>query len=276
MKDKTFIIAEAGINHMGNFDKSKDLILAARDSGADAVKWQTYKTDLRVKKDNPAYNILKDCEQPHKDQAKLKDYADKIGIEFFSTPFDESSAKFLVEDLGCKRVKIASFDVSNTAFLRSINQLSETSGLHHVIMSVGMLDRVQLYHAANALKSAKAFSVLHCVSAYPTPLEEVNLSAIGNLKNLCGSFCVESFGYSDHTSDVIAPAASVLAGAQIVEKHFTLDLQNGAPDNAVSADPAMFEKMVGIIRQNECMMGTGELGFKDIEKSSLIFKRTSE
>ena len=279
MKDKTFIVAEVGINHNGNFQKSKDLILAARDSGADAVKWQTYQTDLRVKKDNPAYNILLQCEQTYSEQAKLKEYADKTGIEFFSTPFDEPSLKFLVESLGCDRVKVSSFDVSNLKLLRAISRLSQSMRLH-VIMSVGMFKQNEFWKAVKCFKGWNTpLHLLYCISSYPTPIEKVNLLGINSLKELCASgyCCVESFGYSDHTSGVVVPAASVLMGAEIVEKHFTLDKDDGSPDNVVSVAPVEFRKMVDTIRQYELIMGSKytDLGLKDIEKSALIFKRKS-
>ena len=271
---KTFVVAEVGINHEGNFQKSKDLILAAKDSGADAVKFQTYQTHLRVNADNQFFDLLKSCEQTYDEQSQLKDYADSIGIEFFSTPFDKQSLKFLIGDLGIERIKFASFDVGNLELLRSANNFGKHAPGIHVILAVGMSSVQEIQSAINCLKDVSKLTLLHCISAYPTPPERANLLAIPRLRNLTrGAF---EIGYSDHTPDIIIPSASVLLGATTVEKHFTLDKNDNAVDNPVSADPKMFREMVSLIRGYELALGCGSIGLKDIEEFAKIFKRESE
>lgn len=269
---KTFVIAEVGINHEGSLEKAKELIAAAKDSGADAVKLQTYQTSLRVSANNQFFDLLKDCETTYEEQREMKEYADSLGIEFFSTTFDKHSTKFLIEDLGVMRIKVASFDCSNTELLNDLNEYGKRFGYLKVILSVGMSSTVEIMTAVECLKDVD-LTLLHCVSSYPTPPEQANLLGIRSLKELtCGALPV---GYSDHTPDITIPSAAVLLGATTIEKHFTLDKNNSAVDNAVSADPAMFKEMVRLIRGYEAARGDGSLGLKEVEKFFTIFKRTS-
>lgn len=271
-QEKTFIIAEAGINHNGNLQTAMNLALAAKKSGCDAVKFQTYQTDKRIAKDNPAYDILKSCEMSYEDQEELFKYCNEIGIEFFSTPFDNESLNFLM-GLGIKRIKIASFDVTNTKFLDDVSKWTMNVPGTNVIMSVGMANRIEVIDALEHLKYA-SISLLHCVSSYPTPEQEAGLLSIRSL-GMIGHSRVSRVGYSDHTAGIMVPALSVLVGATVVEKHFTLDRGNGAVDNAVSADPDDMKSMVSIIRSYEELLGTGVIEMKEIEKAATIFRRKS-
>lgn len=269
---KTFVIAEVGINHEGSLSKAKELIVAAKESGADAVKLQTYTTGMRVKADNQFYKLLEDCETTYEEQREMKEYAETLGIEFFSTTFDKVSTKFLIEDLGVMRVKVASFDCSNTDLLRDLNEYGKKFPHLKVILSVGMSSTTEIMTAVECLSDVE-LTLLHCVSSYPTPPEQANLLGIRTLKELtCGALPV---GYSDHTPDIIVPSAAVLLGATTIEKHFTLDKKDSAVDNAVSADPAMFKEMVKLIRGYEAARGTGSLGLKEVEEFFTIFKRVS-
>jgi len=270
---RTFIIAEAGINHNGKMQDAKDLIEAAKESGADAVKFQTYQTEKRVDTNSPIYDILKKCELDYDQQTELKVYADKVGIEFFSTPFDEQSLSFLIERLGVRRIKLASFDVTNTKFLMAVNEYAQSLPTLRVLLSTGMSNAHEISNALLCLQNTPYLTLLHCISSYPTPENEVNLSAIWSLKHLIHG--PRSVGYSDHTSDILAPALAVIAGATTIEKHFTLDMNNGAPDNPVSADPSMMRQMVDVIRMHEEMMGDGLLKMRDVEKNSELFRRRS-
>ena len=267
---KTFIIAEAGINHMGNLAEAKALVEAAKECGCDAVKFQSYQAHLRVDKSNPIFDLLKSCELNYEQQTELKCHADKVGIEFFSTPFDEEALFFLIERLGLRLIKLASFDVTNRKFLNAVNDYAKVLPTLKVILSTGMATAKELYAAKNCLRDTMHLALLHCVSSYPTPETEVNLNAIRTLRGL-----TKTIGYSDHTNDILAPTLAVLAGATIVEKHFTLDLNNGAPDNPVSADPKMMKQMVEVIRLHEVMMGDGLIEMKDVEKPTVIFRRHS-
>jgi len=274
MTNKTFIIAEAGINHMGSLGVAKDLAYAAKDSGADAVKFQTYTTEKRVPADSPIYDILKQCELSHAEQAELAEYCKGIDMEFFSTPFDDEALAFLVQDVGVSRIKIASFDVTNRKFLSAINQACRKNPRLEVIMSVGMANKQEISEGLRRLDRVNALSLLHCISSYPTPDYEVNLAGIDALSRVIYPY-VTRIGYSDHTSGVKIPALSVLAGAKVIEKHFTLDLNNGAVDNPVSADPKMMREMVDQVREYEKILGDGSIGMREVERAATAFRRSS-
>jgi sialic acid synthase SpsE len=263
----TFVIAEAGINHGGDLKKAKALIRAAKEVNASAIKFQTYKTELRVPSDNPAFDILKQCETSFDEQRQMKEYADEIGIEFFSTPFDIASAKFLVNDLGLNKLKLASFDCSNTKYLEQIAALDV-----EVILSVGLSNSDEISKAVSILNPDK-LTLLHCVSAYPCPPENVNLLRI---LTLAATFhTVKAFGYSDHTTSTIIPASAALLGAAVIEKHFTLDRNDGSVDNPVSIDPPQFKEMIQFIKLFETVAGSGSISSQEIEESCKIFKRKS-
>ena len=269
---KTFVIAEVGVNHEGSLDKAKKLILAAKESDADAVKLQTYQTNLRVNKDNQFFDLFKKCETTYEEQREMKEYADSLGIEFFSTTFDKHSTKFLIEDLGVMRIKVASFDCSNTELLKDLNEYGKRFSGLKVILSVGMSSTTEIMTAVGCLSDVE-LTLLHCVSSYPTPPEQSNLLGIRTLKELtCGVLPV---GYSDHSPDITIPSAAVLLGATTIEKHFTIDKGDSSIDNPVSADPKMFKEMVRLIREYESARGTGNLGLKEVEEFFTIFKRTS-
>jgi len=273
MTSKTFIISECGINHMGNMNLAKQMIEASKECGVDAVKFQTYKTDLRAKPSAPAYEILKHCEFSYEQQTELKLYADKVGIEFFSTPFDDEALLFLIDKLGIRRIKLASFDVTNRKFLSTVNAYAKNLPALKVIMSTGMAGYRDINSALKQMQNVKHLTLMHCISAYPTPESKTNLSAIQTLKQIIGDS--KYIGYSDHTNDILAPALSVIAGATTVEKHFTLDLNNGAVDNPVSADPQAMKQMVEVIRLHESMIGNGLLEMQDIEKPTSVYRRYS-
>lgn len=270
---RTLIIAEAGINHQGDLEQAKALVEAAAESGCDAIKFQTYRTELRVEKSSPIFDILKQCELTFEQQTELKVHADNVGIQFFSTPFDEESLFFLVDRLGLRMLKLASFDVTNKKFLNTVNEYAKSIPALVVIMSTGMANWSEIESAIRCLRDTQKLALLHCVSSYPTPDVQVNLNAIKTLKHLIHQQRV--VGYSDHTNDILAPALAVVAGAEIIEKHFTLDLNNGAVDNPVSADPAMMKQMVDVIRLHEQMLGNGLIGMQDIEKGAVPYRRHS-
>lgn len=270
---KTFVIAEAGINHDGDLDRAKQLALQAKECGCSAVKFQTYQTDKRVTRDNPAYDILKRCELSFEQQKELKLFCDQVGIEFFSTPFDTESLRFLVEDLGLRRIKLASFDVTNTKFLDAVNEYGKQHPVFRVIMSTGMANSLEINTALDHLKNVAYLTLLHCVSSYPTKDQDANLSAIQNLRHMVHG--ARTVGYSDHTRGFEVPAASVLVGATTVEKHFTLDYNGPGVDNAVSADPTMMKALVARIQLYEHMLGDGQLEMQEVERAAQVFRRTS-
>ncbi|MFA6393940.1 MAG: N-acetylneuraminate synthase family protein [Patescibacteria group bacterium] len=252
-KNSTFIIAEAGINHNGNFDTAKKLIASAKDCGADAIKFQAYKTEnLIIKEARKAghvkgkqsfFEMLKSWELSEKDYVDLSYYAEKIGIIFFASVFDGQSLA-LMEKIGAPLHKIASCDLNNFKLLK------EAAGTRKpIIFSVGLGDLVEIRQAVKILeKNNNELAILHCVSLYPPEPQELNLQRIGVLAR---KFPCQIIGYSDHTLDIFVPAASVLLGARIVEKHFTLDKKMPGPDQPSSANPTEFRKMVEEIRYFE-------------------------
>ena len=281
MSDKCLIIAEAGVNHNGNLETALKLCDAVKKSGADVIKFQTWKTEniitrnvdqAEYQKDNTGkeesqFDMLKRLELPYDDFRKIKEYCDKIGLVFSSTADDEESLDFLLE-LGIPFIKVGSGDIGNVSYLRYIG-----SKRLPVILSTGMstLDEVEI--SLNALKEggAKEITLLHCTTSYPCPMEDVNLRAMLTLKDRFGL----PVGYSDHTlGDEVAVAALSL-GAKVIEKHFTLDRNMEGPDHLASTEPDEFAQMVKRIRNIESALGTGEKKPTDKEKdiSKVVTKR---
>jgi len=267
---KTFIIAEAGINHKGNLNTAKLLIEEAKKCGCDAIKFQSYVTENRIKQLDETYDAFKSCEFDYEQQTELKIHADRVGIEFFSTPFDEDMLFFLIERLGLRRIKLSPFDVTNRKMLLAVNEYARNLAAFNVILSTGMASYKEIDVALKCLSHVRP-TLMHCVLSYPTPEDRVNLSAIKTLQHICG----RNVGYSDYTEDILAPVLSVIAGAVVVEKHFTLDRNNGAAHNSISANPEMMKEMVEVIRLHEKMMGDGALGTHDIEEQMLTLRRYS-
>ncbi|MDP3000037.1 MAG: N-acetylneuraminate synthase family protein [Bryobacterales bacterium] len=242
-----FVIAEIGINHNGDFNRAKELMDSAKAAGANAVKLQTYLTEKRVARDSPIFGILKQCEIPFADQRRLFEYADSIGATCFSTPFDDESVDFLTE-VGAPCFKIASFDVVNLPLLRRAAAKERP-----MIVSRGMASREELDRAVEIMRAARvAFALLHCVSAYPVKsLGDLNLSTIRALGERYGC----PVGFSDHTLGITAPQFAVLAGATLIEKHFTYSKLASGPDHAMSLEPAEFRAMVESIHIAEEALG---------------------
>jgi N,N'-diacetyllegionaminate synthase len=264
----TYIIAEAGINHGGDLELAKKLISSAARSGADAVKFQTYLTEKRCPPDKPAvFEILKRCELPFEAFKTLKQHADKCGIQFFSTPFDEESVDYL-ESIGCELYKIASFDIVNRKLLKKI---ASTGKL--VILSVGMANVEEIKTAYKLLrKGTKKISVLHCISSYPTNEQDARLE---NIRALEETFdCV--IGQSDHTADIIVPLYAVAVGAQILEKHYCLNGQKDCVDGPVSITEDQMKKLVKETRRLEAILGEKEFGVRAAEKGIVPFRRKSK
>lgn len=263
----TFIIAEAGINHNGDLKTALKMVEEAKKSGASAIKFQTYITEKRVKTDNSVYGILKQCELSHKEQEEIKKRADKVGIMFFSTPFDEESVDFL-EDLEVALIKIASFDIVNHRLLDKV----ATTGIP-IIISRGIANKKEIDAALDIFHRHKSdYALLHCVSAYPTPKEAVNLSAISTLLKHYES----PVGFSDHTLDLEASLYAVAHGARILEKHFTLDKNMEGPDQKMSVEPKELRELSERVRVLEKMLGVGELKPHKVEMPTKIFRRPSK
>lgn len=270
---ETFVVAEIGINHDGNVERAKSMIYEAKEAGTSAVKLQTYTLEERVNEANKQYeDLFRKCMLDEKEHMLLKEFADSIGIELFSTPFGTQSLEFLVNQMGVKNMKLASFDVTNRVFLRKVANICGKNDIG-VILSTGMAYESDIKNALYELEPCERLSLLHCVSAYPTPIEKVNLAAIRSMK--CILPIEWNVGYSDHTNGIEAPSLAVLLGARVIEKHFTLDLDGPGVDNPVSADPTMMKDMVNRIKLYEEMLGGGDIYMQDIEKSATIFRRFS-
>ncbi len=278
---KTFIIAEAGENHNGKLEQAFALIDKAAWAGADCVKFQTYVTGELISKraekaeyqkaatgnDETQYEMLKKLELSFEEFARLKKYADEKGILFLSTPFDIPSVRFL-DSIGIFCFKVPSGEITNYPYLMEIAGTGKD-----VIMSTGMAEIWEIEQAVSVLREGGAgdISLLHCNTEYPTPMEDVNLRAMLSLKEKFGV----RVGYSDHTKGIEVPVAAVALGAEIIEKHFTLDHNMEGPDHKASLEPGELKAMVEGIRNIEKALGNGVKTVSKSEKKNIIAARKS-
>ena len=265
--NRTYIIAEIGINHRGDINIAKQLIDSAVRSGVDAVKFQTYITEQRAPKGNDeVFKILKDLELPFEAFKELRDYAKQYSVDFFSTPFDKESVDYL-ESIGMDLYKIASFDIVNHQLLREVAKTGKP-----VIMSVGMSNLNEIEEAYNILKNGtNNIAILHCISSYPTIEKDSNLSNIYKIQKQYD--CI--IGQSDHTNDIKVPIYAAAAGAQILEKHFKIDDDFECVDAPVSITEIQMKKMVEEVRDLEKIFGNEDFGLREAEKGAGIFRRPS-
>lgn len=277
---KTYIIAEAGINHNGNLGIAKKLVDAAVKSGADAVKFQTFKTENMVtgyakkakyQEDTTGtgsqFQMLKKLELSFDDHNILNKYCKEQGITFLSTPFDSESVN-LLEKLNIPLYKISSGDLTNLPLLDHIARLKKP-----MIISTGMCGLGEVEKAINAIHDAGNFDItlLHCTSNYPTMYSDVNLNAMNTLKN---AFKLP-VGYSDHTLGIEVAIAAVAMGAKIIEKHFTIDNTFEGPDHKASLEPRELKQLVQSIRNIESALGDGVKKCRENEKSTRDVARKS-
>lgn len=273
MTKKTYIIAEAGVNHNGKLDLALKLCDAAKESAVDAIKFQTWKTELIISKntemaeyqkknlqiEESQYDMLKKLELSFNDFKVIKKYCDDIGIQFLSTADEPESLDFLC-DLGMPFIKLGSGDINNVPFLR----YTASKGLP-IILSTGMSNMKDVSFAYDILKEAGVsdISILHCTTNYPCPMNEVNLKAMLTIKEALKC----KIGYSDHTLGVEVPVAAVALGAEIIEKHFTLDRKMEGPDHSASLEPEELKDMVLKIRNIEKALGNGVKEPNESEKN---------
>lgn len=277
----TLIIAEAGVNHNGSLDLALKLCDAAKEAGADVVKFQTWKTEKIIThsvaqaeyqtentgKTESQFDMLKRLELSFEDFKTIKEHCDKIGIQFASTADEEESLDFLVS-IGIPFIKIGSGEITNIPYLRIMG-----SKKLPIIISSGMSTLAEVDTALSELKNAGAtdITLLHCTTNYPCPMNDVNLKAMLTLKE---AFKIP-VGYSDHTEGIEVPVAAVAMGAKVIEKHFTLDRNMEGPDHLASTEPDEFNKMVESIRNIEKAMGNGEKvpTMSEIDISKVVLKR---
>ena len=261
----TLIIAEAGVNHNGDIELARRLVDSAAAAGADIVKFQTFdagklatpraaKAEYQGRGTDAGESqqaMLRRLELSREAHRELMEHCRKRGIEFLSTAFDESSFEFLTE-LGLRRSKISSGDVTNLPYLRQVGRLGWP-----VILSTGMATLQEVRSAVEALEGAgtsrQLVTVLHCNTEYPTPMVDVNLRAMLTI----GQALDVPIGYSDHTLGIEVPIAAVALGATVIEKHFTLDRSLPGPDQATSLEPGELAAMVSAIRNIERALGDG-------------------
>ncbi|AOV08504.1 N-acetylneuraminate synthase [Sporosarcina ureilytica] len=289
MNHHTYIIAEAGVNHNGSFEMAKQLIEAAKKSGVDAVKFQTFKTENLVTPDaqqanyqvnnlggaTSQFEMLKKLELSYEEFIELKRYCDTLEIEFLSTPFDFESVDFLLDDIGMSTFKIPSGELTNSPFIHYIatkrkpmiisTGMATMDDIHEALsfLAYGLafpnqlvnLEKVQaFYHTDEAKLLLREYvTVLHCTTEYPAPFETINLTAINQMKNELQL----PIGFSDHSEGITVPIAAVALGAVVLEKHITLNRQLPGPDHRASLEPKELEQMVNGIRVIEQSLGTG-------------------
>lgn len=276
----TYIIAEMSGNHGQSFNRAVEIIEAAKDAGADAIKLQTYTADtLTIDSDNPAFHInsgpwegrklhelYQEAFTPWDWQPKLKLVADKIGLDFISTPFDPTAVDFL-ERLDLPAYKIASFELIDLGLLRKVAATGKP-----IIMSTGMASLAEIEESMTTLRESGAggIALLKCTSAYPATPEEMNLRTVPHLAD---AFDVVT-GLSDHTLGYEVPVAAVALGAYIIEKHFTLSREEPGPDVAFSLEPHEFKALVTAVRNVEKALGRVFYGVSNHETANRIFRRS--
>lgn len=280
-KNPVFIIAELSCNHLQNFDIAIKTIREMKKAGANAVKIQTYTPDtLTLNCDNKYFKLkggtlwdgmslhqlYKEAFTPWEWHEKLQKETLDLGMEFFSTPQDESAVDFL-KKMRVSAYKIASFEITHLPLIKYAAKLGKP-----MLISTGMAEFNDIKAAIDACKSVgnDQIILLKCTSAYPTPLEEVNLLTIPDIKKKFKTIV----GLSDHTSGFIAPAAAVALGAKVIEKHFILDRKLGGPDAKFSMEPNEFKQMVDIVRDTEKVRGTINYNLSKKSKANKVFMRS--
>ena len=308
LMEKVYIIAEIGVNHNGSISVAKKLIKIAKKSGADAVKFQTYDSNLLVApltrkaeyqeqddKDDTQLVMLKKYELSQASHRVLLDYSDKIGIDFISTPFDIKSLKFLVTDLKLKTIKISSTDITNIPYLLEVGSTkanilisSGMSDLNDVIIALSALcygnkfKKKETKYNFNPVKNKNFYTsnhkylnskvtLLHCTSEYPAPSNELNLNILETYTKLFNI----PIGYSDHSNDLITPVIAVAKGASVLEAHITLDKNGNGPDHKASLEPDEFKKYIENVRNTTVMLGSNIKKITKSEKKNIKPARKS-
>ncbi len=304
---KTYIIAEAGVNHNGSLETAIKLVDVAADAGADAVKFQTFKAERLALRNAPKadyqikntgveesqFEMLKRLELSEPSHFVLKKHCEERGIDFLSSPFDELSLDFLIKDLKLTRIKVPSGEITNGPYLLKIArhgaQVILSTGMASLdeieaalkVLSFGYLKKqgepsLQAFDDAHNSDEAKSILkdkvvILHAVTEYPAPFEQTNLRAMSAISERFGL----NVGFSDHSLGLSMPTAAVALGACLIEKHFTLDQTMSGPDHKASLEPAALKEMVSMIRQVEVGLGDGKKVPSQIEEKNKAIVRKS-
>lgn len=277
---KPYIIAELSANHNGSLDKALKSLDIAKSCGVDAVKLQTYSADtMTINSEKPdfivkgglwdgfkLYDLYKWAQTPFEWHSSIFEHAKKIGLTIFSTPFDESAVD-LLEDLGTPAYKIASFEIVDLPLIRYVAKKGKP-----MIISTGMASENEIQDAVETAKSSgcENLILLHCISSYPTPIEQSNLRQIPNLERRFNTLV----GLSDHTMGTEASVAAVALGAVIIEKHFTLNRKDKGPDSEFSLEPDELRRLC--IETENAWLALGKSGFdrQEAEEGNKIFRRS--
>lgn len=279
--EPVYVIAELSANHGQSFERAEDLVYAAKEAGADAVKLQTYRPDsITIDCENDffaidqgtvwdgknLYRLYEEAYTPWEWQPRLKLLAESLGMQLFSSPFDFEAVDFL-EQMNVPAYKIASFELVDIPLLEKVAATGRP-----VILSTGMATKEEIQLAVRTLQhhGAEQIALLKCTSAYPASPESMNLRTMADLGH---SFRVP-FGLSDHTLGIEAPVAAVALGASIIEKHLTLRRSDGGPDSAFSLEPEEFAAMVAAVRTAEKMVGGVHYGPTDADRRNRAFRRS--
>ena len=285
LKDQTYIIAEAGINHNGSFMIAKKLIYAAKKCGADAIKFQSFNPDKVVtkklklanyqkknlgSKSKSMLDMIKKLKLTQKDHFKLLKIAKKNKIDFISSAFDLESLDFLIKKLKLKILKIPSGEINNFQYLKRISKTKKK-----IILSTGMSNINEINQALKILTSnglnRSNIVILHCNTAYPTPYKDINLYVLNEFKRRFK----KRFGLSDHSLGIEVPIAAAALDAKVIEKHFTLNKKFKGPDHKASLEPVEFKQMVKSIRNIDAAKGTRVKKITSSEKQNIFFSRKS-
>ncbi len=277
---RTYIIAEMSANHAGSLEWAKEIVHAASEAGADCIKIQTYTPDtmtIDCDKDyfrirggtwdgETLYQLYQKAYTPWEWQAEIKEEAEKVGLDFLSTPFDKSAVDFL-EDLGVGSYKIASFELVDVPLLKYVASKGKP-----IILSTGMSELSEIDEAVRAIreKGNDQIALLRCASAYPAITDEMNLKTMQNMEEI---FSVP-VGLSDHSMGSVGAVTAVALGAKVIEKHFCIDRSIENPDASFSMDPKEFGQMVKDIRQAEKAIGHISYGATKQEKINIVFRRS--
>lgn len=273
--EKTFLIAEIGINHNGSIDKAIKMIDHAKDAGFDAVKFQTIVPELLMQKNTPLveyqkktnsenmFDLIKKYNFSRENFINLKKYCDNKKIIFLSTPFDNESAIFL-DKINLPAFKISSTDNDNFLLLKKIKSFNKP-----IILSTGMMTHEELKKTLKFLNLKKnMLSILHCISEYPTPIQRAQVNSIITLKKF-----KYTVGFSDHTENNVCSVSAITLGAKIIEKHITLDKNMEGPDHSSSLECKDLSKFVSDIRELELMLKIKKRSLTKVEKENKLLAK---